>query len=152
MHWVKYHEHAATLPENYVALGDAWMRLNPVFGQGMAKAVVEATTLDGVLRGAAGPAVGRAFFARAAARTGGVWTQTKIGDYAHASCAPAAGETRALGARRRAFNARVGKRGLRGDLDVQRRMLGVRGWVLPATDMMAPSVLGKLALDWVRGG
>jgi hypothetical protein len=24
--------------------------------------------------------------------------------------------------------------------------------VHPATDMMAPSVLGKLALDWVRGG
>jgi 2-polyprenyl-6-methoxyphenol hydroxylase-like FAD-dependent oxidoreductase len=151
MHWVKYHEHADTLPANYVVLGDAWMRMNPVFGQGMAKALVEATTLDGVLRAAAGPAVGRAFFARAAARTGGAWTQTKIGDYAHDTCVPAAGETREMGARSRAFSARLGKRMLRGDTDLQRRMLGVRAWVLPATDMMAPSVLAKLALDWVRG-
>lgn len=39
-----------SLPANFAVLGDAIMRLNPVFGQGCAKAMVDAVSLDGALR------------------------------------------------------------------------------------------------------
>jgi 2-polyprenyl-6-methoxyphenol hydroxylase-like FAD-dependent oxidoreductase len=151
MHWIKYHEHARTLPTNFVALGDAWMRLNPVWGQGCTLALMGATTLDGVLRAASGLAVGPAFFATLHTRLGGTWADMKARDYAYDACEPVRGEDRSVGAGRRAFAEMLGKRALAGDKDVQRRMLGVSAWVLPPTDMLAPSVLGKLALDWVLG-
>jgi hypothetical protein len=163
MHYVKYHEHVAVLPNNFVALGDAHLRLNPVFGQGMAKTAVEVTILDSVLRRIARPSpsaaastgliVSPSFFKSLHARVGGTWKTTKFGDYANDCCEPASGETLAVGAGMRAFNSKVGKRAIvHGDLDVQRRMMGVRAWVLPPTDIIAsPSVLGKLALDYVLG-
>jgi 2-polyprenyl-6-methoxyphenol hydroxylase-like FAD-dependent oxidoreductase len=151
MHWVKYHEHTMSLPSNFVASGDALQRLNPIAGQGMAKAMVEATTLDAVLRASVTPTIGPAFFKKVAARTGSVWTSTKIGDYAYEVCEPALGETREFGARQRKFNRRIGKRALAGDQDIQLLIMGIRSWVLPPTDMLAPSVLMKLALDWICG-
>jgi hypothetical protein len=43
-------QHAASLlPGNFVALGDAIVRLNPVNGQGMAKVAVEVIVLDRAL-------------------------------------------------------------------------------------------------------
>jgi hypothetical protein len=150
MHWVKYGEHTSSLPVNFVALGDSHMKINPIGGQGMAKSMVEVTTLDSVLRASGSSAIGPAFFKKVAARTGSVWTSTKVGDYGYDVCEPALGETRGLGARRRKLNGLIGKRALGGDKDIQRRMMGIRSWVLPHTDMVAPSVLLKLALDLVR--
>jgi hypothetical protein len=45
------------MPANFVALGDAAMRVNPIFGQGCGKAAVDVTTLDGILRGLRTPQV-----------------------------------------------------------------------------------------------
>jgi 2-polyprenyl-6-methoxyphenol hydroxylase-like FAD-dependent oxidoreductase len=76
---MKYSKHASSLPSNFVALGDAIVRLNPVNGQGMAKAAVEAIALDGALRGLR---AGRGalpvnfaakYFARSAAITDHAW-------------------------------------------------------------------------------
>jgi hypothetical protein len=151
MHWVKYHEHAPSLPLNFVALADSLTRLNPALGQGMAKAMVDVTTLDAVLRASATSAIGPTFFKKLAARTSSIWMSTKTSDYAHDSCEPVSGETREFGARQRRFNGCIGKRVLAGDQDILLRMMGVRSWVLPPTDMLAPSVLLKLAADWMRG-
>lgn len=38
------------MPENFAILGDAVISLNPVFGQGCSKAMIDAMTLDGALR------------------------------------------------------------------------------------------------------
>jgi 2-polyprenyl-6-methoxyphenol hydroxylase-like FAD-dependent oxidoreductase len=151
MYWIKYNKHTSSLPANFVAISDARMKVNPVWGQGMAKATVDVTTLDAVLRASTDSAVGPAFFKKAAARTTRVWKGNKIADYGSDACEPALGETRELGARQRRFNAAVGKRALAGDKDIQRRLTGLRAWVYPHTDMLAPSVLAKLAWDWVRG-
>lgn len=90
---VFYERVARVLPSNFVALGDATMRLNPRFGsvlllirsrtssqrgsEGITKSAVGAATLDGALRSvAAGPldkTFGRTFFARLAKRTQGLW-------------------------------------------------------------------------------
>ncbi|KAG8913742.1 hypothetical protein FRC01_004408, partial [Tulasnella sp. 417] len=47
--WVRWHL-AKDLPPNFVAIGDATMKLNPIYGQGIAKACIDITTLDAVLR------------------------------------------------------------------------------------------------------
>ncbi|KAG8918859.1 hypothetical protein FRC01_001616 [Tulasnella sp. 417] len=53
MNWVQWHKIAGkstALPRNWVSVGDANMILNPLYGHGVFKACVEATTLDCVLR------------------------------------------------------------------------------------------------------
>lgn len=32
LHWTKYHDKHLDLPDNFVAIGDATMKVNPVFG------------------------------------------------------------------------------------------------------------------------
>jgi 2-polyprenyl-6-methoxyphenol hydroxylase-like FAD-dependent oxidoreductase len=79
LHRLKYSKHAASLPNNFVALGDAAVRLNPVNGQGMAKAAVEVIALDGALRrvragrGALPAKFAAKYFAHAAAITDRAW-------------------------------------------------------------------------------
>jgi 2-polyprenyl-6-methoxyphenol hydroxylase-like FAD-dependent oxidoreductase len=76
---MRYSKHAASLPSNFVALGDAIVRLNPVSGQGMAKAAVEVIALDGALRrlrggrGALPVNFAARYFTRAAAITDRAW-------------------------------------------------------------------------------
>jgi hypothetical protein len=154
MHWVRYDRHTSMIPINFIALGDARMRMNPITGQGMGRVMVEAATLDSVLRAStvspSGPAIGPAFFKKAAARTANTWLQLKLADYANASCEPVPGETREISARFRKYQSYVGKRSLAGDKDIIVRGAGVRGWVSPPTDLFAPSVLLKVAMDWIR--
>ena len=42
--------HGPALPSNFAVLGDAIIRLNPVFGQGTSKAMADAVSLDEALR------------------------------------------------------------------------------------------------------
>ena len=46
----RHFEHMGHLPEGFILLGDAACSFNPVYGQGMAVAAVEAQTLDRCLR------------------------------------------------------------------------------------------------------
>lgn len=50
--WVQWNKIAqdGTLPRNWIAVGDATMTLNPLYGQGIYKACVDSSTLDTVLR------------------------------------------------------------------------------------------------------
>ncbi|KAG8986886.1 hypothetical protein FRB93_005033 [Tulasnella sp. JGI-2019a] len=99
MSFIKYHQAPkGTLPDNWVAVGDAFFKLNPVYGQGCTKAVMDAITLDGLLRRLPSNSVipsdfsGR-FFHKAIARTGGMWDNTKATDYGWPTTEPAKGET-----------------------------------------------------------
>lgn len=49
LHHMRY-DAARALPANFAALGDAFMRVNPIFGQGCGKCVMDGATLDGALR------------------------------------------------------------------------------------------------------
>lgn len=45
-----YQEAAQALPSNFIAIGDSHMKINPVGGQGLTKAMVGAIVLDACLR------------------------------------------------------------------------------------------------------
>jgi flavin-dependent dehydrogenase len=47
----RHYEKLARLPENFVVMGDAACALNPIYGQGMSKAAMEAEMLDALLSG-----------------------------------------------------------------------------------------------------
>jgi hypothetical protein len=58
MHHIRYDLlPRSALPANFCAIGDALVRLNPVFGQGCTKAAQDATTLDAILRACSGSQV-----------------------------------------------------------------------------------------------
>jgi 2-polyprenyl-6-methoxyphenol hydroxylase-like FAD-dependent oxidoreductase len=60
MHHYRF-DKAPELPDNYAIVGDALLRLNPIFGQGCAKAAQDVTTLDAMLRKVTGPVVPNGF-------------------------------------------------------------------------------------------
>ncbi|KAG9047420.1 hypothetical protein FS837_002276 [Tulasnella sp. UAMH 9824] len=81
LNWIRWHL-AKNLPPNFVAIGDAIMKLNPVYGQGITKACIDVTTLDAVLRRIPStlplPDVSRPFFNREAPRVQGIWRVTSF--------------------------------------------------------------------------
>ncbi|KDQ15502.1 hypothetical protein BOTBODRAFT_293418 [Botryobasidium botryosum FD-172 SS1] len=94
---------ARSLPANYVALGDAVVRVNPVYGQGVTKLMIDAATLNGVLletsltRDASGdlclPAgFSKAFFAKQYPRVKHMFEDTKAQDYGFPTTQPSEGE------------------------------------------------------------
>jgi flavin-dependent dehydrogenase len=156
MHMIKYHQHISMVPSNFVAVGDSWMRLNPVWGQGATMAMIQATSLDATLRAVSATsqsklAIAPAYFKKIDTLLGGVWDDTKAHDYVYEACDTVPGDSRQIGAWSMVYERAIEKRATRGDVDLQRRMIGVTSWVLPPTDMITPGVLAKVALDWVLG-
>jgi 2-polyprenyl-6-methoxyphenol hydroxylase-like FAD-dependent oxidoreductase len=74
-------ERLTRLPEGYLAFGDALCAFNPIYGQGMTVAAVEATVLRDCLR-QAGPGLARRFYARAAKVIDIPWGMAVGGDLA----------------------------------------------------------------------
>jgi 2-polyprenyl-6-methoxyphenol hydroxylase-like FAD-dependent oxidoreductase len=69
----RYFEKLARFPEGLVIMGDAVCSFNPVYGQGMTTAAMEAAMLDECLR-AGLPAIGRRFFRRIAPLLDSPWS------------------------------------------------------------------------------
>ncbi|KAG8984731.1 hypothetical protein FRB93_006353 [Tulasnella sp. JGI-2019a] len=95
--YVKYHEaKRGTLPNNWVAIGDSMVKLNPIYGQGCGKAMMDAVALDKLLRGVS-PRQGipdgfsTKFFRKAITRTQGMWNANKEHDYRWQTTEPAKG-------------------------------------------------------------
>jgi 2-polyprenyl-6-methoxyphenol hydroxylase-like FAD-dependent oxidoreductase len=102
-----------------VALGDAQMRLSPIGGQGMTKALITAIVLDSVLRGPATVSTipstfARDFFKKVHAKTCKVWDAAKAQDYALSSTEVAKGESHEHGAFQRWYASKVMRLVIRG--------------------------------------
>ncbi|KAG8913450.1 hypothetical protein FRC01_004544 [Tulasnella sp. 417] len=95
LNWIKWHL-AKDLPPNFVAIGDAIMKLNPIYGQGIAKASIDITTLDAILRRIPPisplPNISKQFFKHEASRVRGLWDGTKANDYGWPTTIPSEGE------------------------------------------------------------
>ncbi|KAG9029738.1 hypothetical protein FRB95_004940 [Tulasnella sp. JGI-2019a] len=154
MNYIPYHD-AKRLPSNWVAVGDAVMRLNPVYGQGCTKAMIDVTSLDNILRTVPSQRkilpkdFSKRFFNKRAPRVQGLWDGTKDTDYAFPATVVAEGDTRKTGA----FGRNLGRYILitgRTNLDVQSVFFNVNCCLSPATDLFSPLILAKITWTWLK--
>ncbi|KAG9029737.1 hypothetical protein FRB95_004939 [Tulasnella sp. JGI-2019a] len=154
MSFVKYHEAPkGTLPDNWVAVGDAISKLNPVYGQGCTKAMMDAITLDALLRHVPSNQVissgfSGKFFHKSIARSGGMWDGTKSADYGWPTTEPSNGEKLSEGAFGRHFSRHLLIAGRKSRRILLAWQLTIWGFV-PSTDLFAPSILGRVAWNWL---
>ncbi|KAG8872270.1 hypothetical protein FRB98_009710, partial [Tulasnella sp. 332] len=146
---ILYHEAPAALPSNWVAIGDAVTKLNPIYGQGTTKAVIDVVTLDGIFRSVSAeqglPAdLPNRFFVKRAPRVMMLWEGTKAPDYSYATTQPAKGETNENGLFARKLGLTMICAG-RKDLPLAKAFYQVQSCVAPQTDLLNPALLYKVA-------
>ena len=73
------YEHVDRFPAGYLVFGDALCSFNPIYGQGMSVAALQATALDACLR-AGDTALAKRFFRAASTVLEGPWTMAVGGD------------------------------------------------------------------------
>ncbi|KIY66465.1 hypothetical protein CYLTODRAFT_398649 [Cylindrobasidium torrendii FP15055 ss-10] len=91
------YEKCQSLPDNFIALGDANCRINPIYGQGFAKVVTGASCLNTLLWQTRNDLViprnfGRKFFNLQAPKIQPFWTSPKLFDYPRPDTVPVPGE------------------------------------------------------------
>ncbi|KAF7339236.1 hypothetical protein MVEN_02001400 [Mycena venus] len=151
---VKYHSvPTGALPSNFIAVGDAHIQLNPVHGQGVSKAMLNAITLNSLLHSIDSPVpiipgdFSVRYFKENAARTKGLWDATRLHDYGSLSCEPMAGETRDNGRLARWFELKLISAATQ-DEEVASVLWRVRNMVAADRALLAPTVLWKAL--WTR--
>ncbi|KIY62533.1 hypothetical protein CYLTODRAFT_383478 [Cylindrobasidium torrendii FP15055 ss-10] len=100
--WLQYHT-CPDLPSNFVALGDAVTRLNPLYGQGIVKAFYGGVCINTLLedsrtKPSLPPHFSRDFFKMQATKTDPMWAGPKTNDYSYATTIPEEGESLNSGA------------------------------------------------------
>ncbi|KAJ7631343.1 hypothetical protein DFH06DRAFT_1224287 [Mycena polygramma] len=90
---------AKALPCNFIAVGDANMNLNPVYGQGFAKCIMNGIALNSLLHAIDTKSIPSAvpgdfsarYFKKSASAVQGLWDSTRFHDYGSPSCEPMEG-------------------------------------------------------------
>ncbi|KAF7342313.1 hypothetical protein MVEN_01819700 [Mycena venus] len=148
--YVKYHSvPEGSLPRNFVAVGDSNLQLNPVHGQGFAKIMLNAITLNSLLHSldSAGPTLPPDFSARYfktnSARTEGLWNATRMHDYGASTCEPMGGETRDTGRLVRWFRLKILSAATQYE-DVASVLWHVHNLIAADKALFAPRILGKV--------
>ncbi|KAF8811474.1 hypothetical protein BYT27DRAFT_7208525 [Phlegmacium glaucopus] len=108
------YQYGVNLPFNMVAIGDSVMRVNPVYGHGILKAILGATALNTVLTTIKGrePQIlprdfAKQFFTKQAAKIEPMWQITKTYDYGFTTTTPLAGEPLSTGRLLRWYGAHL---------------------------------------------
>ncbi|KAJ7743833.1 hypothetical protein B0H16DRAFT_1727555 [Mycena metata] len=146
--YVEYHRVPAhDLPSNFIAIGDATLQLNPIHGQGFAKAMLNGIALDALLRSLDATSLPRDFsaklFQKNAAYTGGLWDGTRLPDYAYATVQPMEGETNETGRFLRWFGDKLVTAAMQ-DEEVATAMWTARHLLAAESALLAPTVLWKV--------
>jgi hypothetical protein len=146
---------AGSLPSNFVCLGDARMRVNPCFGQGVNKALTDITFLNTTLANLVPPRSARLpahfskeFLKRAEPASHGMYDINRMLDYGHNSTIPQAGESLQHGKWFRKYWSgllRVSGR----DKVVSTTVLNILGGVAPGFDLFHPLIVTKVLLELV---
>ncbi|KAG9002023.1 hypothetical protein FRB94_004173 [Tulasnella sp. JGI-2019a] len=152
---ILYHKGSEALPSNWVAIGDAVTKLNPIYGQGTTKAVIDVVTLDSIFRATPAsqglaPDLPKKFFVKRAPRVLGLWEGTKAPDYSYATTQPAKGKTNAAGTYARNLGLTTNKAG-REDLRLAKVFYHVQSCVAPPTDLLSPVLVAKVVKKWIMG-
>ncbi|EGN96341.1 hypothetical protein SERLA73DRAFT_186050 [Serpula lacrymans var. lacrymans S7.3] len=161
--YYRFHQ-AVNLPSNWVALGDSVMRLNPVFGQGITKAIFGIIALNRVLRTI--PTVhpsdskqsshilpsnfSKQFFDGQERSIGSIWSGTKTVDYGYKTTVPIDGETLSQGSWLRWYIGKLQIISLK-DRDVNSVLWHNRMFLAPGIDIMHPKLVLKVLWSCVVG-
>ena len=132
-------------PAGYLVIGDALCSLNPLYGQGMTMAALEALALRDCLR--AGPDdLWRRFFARAAEHIGPTWVRNVAND----RVPPPATERPKLGERLQKWFVASALIAARSDARVAEQLLRVNHLVDPPTKLRDPLLVLRILSGRVR--
>jgi hypothetical protein len=137
----RHYEKAVEFPAGYLVIGDAFCSFNPVYGQGMSVAAMEAKALDECLA-AGDAALAKRFFARASKLVDSPWTIATGEDmkYPQVEGARPPGFKLVNGYMARAHRACTK------DPVVLRQFFNVANLLAPPTAMMAPKVAWRVAV------
>jgi 2-polyprenyl-6-methoxyphenol hydroxylase-like FAD-dependent oxidoreductase len=141
--WRRY-DRMPHLPSGLVVLGDALCSLNPLHGQGMTMAAVQALALRACLR-AGKTDLPQRFYRAAAEHIGPVWAVNRANDRS-----PSAADQRASTSRLNSWTQRAALRAASADIAVAERILRVRGLIDPPARLRDPSLFARILLVNLR--
>ncbi|WP_264068973.1 FAD-dependent oxidoreductase [Mycolicibacterium komossense] len=141
--WRRY-DRAPRLPSGYLVLGDALCNLNPLHGQGMTMAALQAHALRECLR-AGNTNLARRFYCAAAEHITPVWTMNEAADRR-----PSPNTPRTLRHRARARMQREALTAATHDIAVAERFLRVRGLIDPPARLQDRALLVRILLTNFR--
>jgi 2-polyprenyl-6-methoxyphenol hydroxylase-like FAD-dependent oxidoreductase len=141
--WRRY-DRVARVPDGLVVFGDALCHLNPLYGQGMTVAALQALALRDCLR-AGRSDIARRFYGAAAEHIEPVWAANRANDRE-----PVPDSERTLKHRLRAWTQRAALTAAGADIAVAERFLRVRSLIDPPARLQEPSLFARILLVNVR--
>ncbi|MDT5113351.1 MAG: hypothetical protein QOE20_5241, partial [Mycobacterium sp.] len=141
--WRRY-DRMPRLPAGLLVLGDAVCNLNPLYGQGMTMAALQAFALRDCLR-AGNTDLPRRFYLAAAGNIGPVWAVNRANDRA-----PSGSATRTPQQRLRSWTQHAALKAATHDIAVAERILRVRGLIDPPTRLQDPALFARILLANLR--
>ncbi|EGN96342.1 hypothetical protein SERLA73DRAFT_186054 [Serpula lacrymans var. lacrymans S7.3] len=156
--YIRFHK-ATNLPSNWVAIGDSVMRLNPVFGQGCSKAMLDVVSLNNVLHSMATSEskagsrlpkdFSKRFFAAQEQKIKPLWLATKTFDYGYDTTIPIPGETLSSGAFIRWYMRQLQTLAFT-DMDLASTMWHISMMMAPGIDNLHPLTVVKVLWNSIR--
>lgn len=141
--WRRY-DQMPRFPAGLVVIGDALCHLNPLYGQGMTMAAVQALALRDCLR-VGDTDLPRRFFSAAADHIGPVWAMNQANDRA-----PSTGTPRPLRRRLRKWTGNAALKAAACDIAVAERFLRIRNLIDPPTRLQDPALISRILLANLR--
>lgn len=141
--WRRY-DQMRRLPRGLLVVGDALCSLNPIYGQGMTMAALQASTLRDCLR-SGDAALAHRFFAGAAQHINPVWTRNHANDRL-----PSATRKRSIQQRLRHQIVKATLIAASNDITVAERLLRVGNLIDPPTRLTDPALIPNVVVANVR--
>ncbi|KAF7310356.1 hypothetical protein HMN09_00577400 [Mycena chlorophos] len=144
LQYIRYQKVVDRLPANFIAVGDAGLFLNPIHGQGFAKAMMNGITLNALLHSSGlTPDFSKRYFKLSAKAMQGLWDATRLHDYGSLSCTPMDGETRETGRVARWIEKKLITAATK-DEEVASALWHVRQMLQSESVLLAPKILFKV--------
>ncbi|KAF8321379.1 uncharacterized protein EI90DRAFT_3079215 [Cantharellus anzutake] len=147
-YWIDYA--SKPVPNNFITVGDALMRVNPIFGQGVAKLLFNSIVLNTALHGALQssnkpelpPGFAHSYFERVLRIDRGMFDTNRSLDYGYDSSVPQAGETLGAGKTFRKYWEML-LNFVSHDLSAYETFIDVLSGFRPGIDLMSPPFVFK---------
>jgi 2-polyprenyl-6-methoxyphenol hydroxylase-like FAD-dependent oxidoreductase len=142
-HWRRY-DRMPDFPAGLLVIGDALCSLNPIYGQGMTMAALEAVALQEYLReGIENP---QRFFRAAASHIGPVWAMNQARDRVPART----DRRRSVGSRLESWTMNTALKAAEHDIVLTERFIRVANLVDPPTRLRDPALLTRIISSSLR--